>query len=51
MDIPKALIRSLYDLQKQRIMIGNRICAEIKARLGQGPGEKEDGLDLSLIHI
>ena len=42
--IPKALIRSLYDLQKQRIQTGNRICAEIKVRLGQAPGESEEVL-------
>lgn len=39
--IPKALVRSMYDAQHQRIQTGNRICAEIKVRLGQAPGESE----------
>lgn len=46
MRIPKALIRSLYDIQHQRVQTGNRICAEIKARLGQEPGNSEEGLEI-----
>ena len=46
MRIPKALIRSLYDIQHQRVQTGNRICAEIKARLGQLPGKSEDELEV-----
>lgn len=42
MKIPKSLVRSLYDIQHQRIQTGNRICAEIKARLGITPSTKED---------
>lgn len=44
MKVSKSLIRSFYDLQKQRIQIGNRICAEIKARLGQVPSKPEKEL-------
>ena len=43
--IRKSLVRSLYDVQKQRIEIGNRICAEIKARLGQQPSQSETVLE------
>lgn len=42
MNVPKSLIRSLYDVQKVRIETGNRIVAEIKARMGQRPGKKEE---------
>lgn len=45
MNVPKSLIRSLYDLQHIRIQTGNRIVAEIKVRMGQKPGEKEDKVD------
>lgn len=45
MKIPKSLIRSLYDIQHQRVQTGNRICAEIKARLGIKPSQKEDNAD------
>ncbi len=34
----------MYDVQHQRIQTGNRICAEIKIRLGQAPGESEEVL-------
>lgn len=44
MNVPKSLIRSLYDLQSMRIQIGNRIVAEIKVRLGQIPGTTEESL-------
>lgn len=37
----KTLVRGAYDVQKLRIMMGNRIVANFKAKLGQGPGEKE----------
>lgn len=42
MNVPKSLIRSLYDLQAIRIQTGNRIVVEIKSRMGQAPGKKED---------
>ncbi len=43
--IKKSLVRSLYDIQKQRIEIGNRITAEIKSRLGQKPSQREEELE------
>lgn len=45
MNIPKSLVRSLYDLQHQRIQLGNRICAEIKVRMGQLPGKTEEEIE------
>ena len=45
MNIPKSLIRSLYDIQHLRIQTGNRIVAEVKARMGQLPGQKEETID------
>lgn len=41
MNVPKSLIRSLYDLQHIRIQTGNRIVVEIKNRMGQKPGKPE----------
>lgn len=41
----KVIVRGAYDLQKLRIMMGNRIVANFKAKLGQHPGEPEDDLD------
>lgn len=38
----RALVRGAYDLQKMRIEAGNRIVANLKVRLGQEPGTKED---------
>lgn len=43
--ITKSLIRTMYDVQHERIQTGNRICAEIKARLGQRPGMSEKELE------
>lgn len=43
--IPKSLVRSLYDIQKIRIETGNRIVAEIKSRMGQLPGKKEETIE------
>jgi len=45
MTVSKALVRTMYDVQMERIQTGNRITAEIKARLGQRPGESEQDLD------
>jgi len=44
-EIKKSLVRTLYDVQHERVQTGNRICAEIKARLGQAPGESEEQLE------
>ncbi len=42
----RMLIRGSYDLQKLRIMMGNRICGQFKAKLGQPPGvSEEESLD------
>ena len=45
MQVSKSLVRTMYDLQHERIQTGNRICAEIKARLGQRPGMSETELE------
>ncbi len=44
-DSLRTMVRGAYDVQKLRIMMGNRIVANLKARLGQAPGEKEETLD------
>lgn len=41
----KTMVRGAYDIQKLRIMTGNRIVGNFKAKLGQEPGESEDTLD------
>ena len=42
----RSLVRGAYDIQALRIMMGNRICAQFKAKLGQRPGKsEEDDLD------
>jgi len=41
----RATVRGLYDLQKLRIMYGNRIVGNFKVKLGQEPGHKEEELD------
>jgi len=38
----RIMVRSMYDLQKLRIEVGNRIVAEWKSRHGAEPGVKED---------
>ncbi|MDI9433109.1 MAG: hypothetical protein QM570_15440 [Planctomycetota bacterium] len=43
--LTKSLVRTLYDMQHERIQTGNRICAEIKNRLGQRPGMSEKELE------
>lgn len=43
--VSKSLVRTLYDVQHERIQTGNRICAEIKNRLGQKPGQSETELE------
>jgi hypothetical protein len=43
--ILRTLVRGAYDTQKLRIMMGNRIVAQFKAKLGQEPGEPEEELD------
>lgn len=48
MPIPQNLrvhVRGLYDLQRLRIQVGNRLIANFKTRLGQAPGQSEETLD------
>lgn len=48
----KQLVRSLYDFQKVRISVGNRLCTLLRRRLGQGPSEKaEDTLDPKVLAL
>lgn len=46
MNVPKSLIRSMYDIQHIRIQTGNRIVVEIKNRMGQKPGKKEEEIEV-----
>jgi hypothetical protein len=39
------MVRGAYDIQKLRIMMGNRIVANFKAKLGQKPGMSEEELE------
>lgn len=41
----RAMVRGGYDIQKLRIMVGNRLVANFKAKLGQEPGEKEETIE------
>lgn len=41
----KTIVRGVYDIQKLRIQMGNRIVGNFKAKLGQKPGEAETTLD------
>ncbi len=41
----KTMVRGMYDIQKLRIQMGNRIVANFKAKLGQAPSESETTLD------
>jgi hypothetical protein len=38
----RQFVRGLYDLQALRIATGNRLCAQVRTRLGQSPGLPED---------
>lgn len=38
----KTFVRGAYDLQRLRIMHGNRLVAQFRSKLGLEPGEKED---------
>ena len=40
----RTMVRGVYDLQKLRIMMGNRIVMQFKERLGQSAGVKESEL-------
>lgn len=41
----RSLVRSVYELQKLRIQCGLRIVANAKIKMGQEPGQKEEGID------
>lgn len=48
----RSLVRGTYDLQRLRIMMGNRIVAQFKAKLGQRPGlSEEDELDEESVSV
>src|SRR3990172_4480217 len=38
----RAVVKGLYDFQKVRIMVGNRIVGNFRIKLGIQPGEKEE---------
>lgn len=38
----RALVKSFYDAQKLRIEVGNRICQNVRVRLGQAPSTKTE---------
>jgi hypothetical protein len=39
--ILKSITRGMYDVQKLRIQMGNRVVANFKTKIGQSPGDKE----------
>jgi Intein splicing domain/LAGLIDADG-like domain len=41
----RTMVRSIYDIQKIRIMSGNRITMNFKSKLGQKPSQPEEELD------
>lgn len=41
----RVMVRGAYDLQKLRVMTGNRIVVNFKAKLGQKPGKLESEID------
>lgn len=42
----KTIVRGAYDIQKLRIQMGNRIVSNLKAKIGQVPGESEESMDV-----
>lgn len=38
----KTYVRGIYDLQKLRVEMGNRLCAQFRSKLGLEPGQKEE---------
>ena len=47
----RIMVRGIYDLQKLRIQMGNRIVMNFLAKLGQAPGEKGDTLEAENKHV
>lgn len=41
----RAAVRGIYDIQKLRIQMGNRICMNFKTKLGQEAGQKEEDME------
>jgi hypothetical protein len=41
----RAAVRGVYDIQKLRIQMGNRICMNFKTKLGQDAGQKEEDME------
>ena len=41
----RMMVRGAYDVQKLRIQMGNRVCAQFRAKLGQAPGTPEEEID------
>jgi len=41
----RTIVRGAYDIQRLRIQMGNRICAQFKAKLGQEPSTPEEEMD------
>ena len=44
-NIIRTIVRGVYDLQKLRIQMGNRVVANFKSKLGQEPGTSEKELE------
>ncbi|WP_371380860.1 transposase [Sporomusa aerivorans] len=42
----RSLTKSFYDCQQLRIEIGNRICQNVRIKLGQTPGTKTEEMDI-----
>lgn len=45
------IVRGGYDLQKLRIMSGNRICANFRVKMGQEPGHATDEMDAAAVRL
>ena len=41
----RTLVRGIYNIQKLRIQMGNRLVGNFKVKLGQAPSESESTLD------
>lgn len=44
-NIVRSIVRGAYDIQKLRIMMGNRIAANFRYKLGQEPGETDKDME------
>ncbi|MEN6565906.1 MAG: transposase [Veillonellales bacterium] len=41
----KSLVKSFYDAQQLRVEVGNRICQNVRVRMGQTPGTSTEEMD------